>query len=131
MNVAKINAFKKRRFGMKKLISILICLMLTFGCSVCLMACDNAGSTYEIAVVTDVGQLMDKGFNQGTYEGAKEFAEANNKTFKYYQPANGSNASDNDRIAAMRQAQWCKDNSCSWLFTSYRYDNGCYRKPQR
>jgi Uncharacterized ABC-type transport system, periplasmic component/surface lipoprotein len=60
--------------------------------------------TYEIAVVTDVGQLMDGGFNQGTYEGAKEYAEANGKTYQYYQPANGADATDNDRIAAMRQA---------------------------
>ena len=60
--------------------------------------------TAEIAVVTDVGQLMDKGFNQGTYEGAQKYAEANNVSYKYYQPANGSDASDNDRVAAMKQA---------------------------
>lgn len=59
---------------------------------------------YEIAIVTDVGSLMDKGFNQGTYEGAEDFAKLNNLKYKYYQPANGNNASDNDRIAAMRQA---------------------------
>ena len=58
----------------------------------------------EIAVVTDVGQLMDKGFNQGTYEGAEAYAKANNISYRYYQPANGSDASDNDRIAAMKQA---------------------------
>jgi basic membrane protein A len=59
---------------------------------------------YEIALVTDVGQLMDKGFNQGTWEGVEGYAKANNKTYKYYQPANGSEATDNDRIAAMKQA---------------------------
>ncbi|MBR7081565.1 MAG: BMP family ABC transporter substrate-binding protein, partial [Oscillospiraceae bacterium] len=59
---------------------------------------------YEIAVVTDVGQLMDGGFNQGTYEGATTYAENNNKTCQYYQPANGADATDNDRVAAMRQA---------------------------
>ena len=31
-------------------------------------------ATAEVAVVTDVGQLMDKGFNQGTYEGALTYA---------------------------------------------------------
>ena len=61
-------------------------------------------NTFEIAVVTDVGQLMDGGFNQGTYEGAKAYAEANGLTYQYYQPANGSDATDNDRVAAMRQA---------------------------
>lgn len=61
-------------------------------------------ATPEIAVVTDVGSLMDGGFNEGTYEGAKEYAEKNNLGYKYYQPANGSNATDNDRIAAYNQA---------------------------
>ena len=89
---------------MKKVFSILLCIAMLLGV-VSLTACNGATTTtYEIAVVTDVGQLMDKGFNQGTYEGAKAYAEANNKTFKYYQPANGSNATDNDRIAAMKQA---------------------------
>ncbi len=88
---------------MKKLFSILLCIAMLLGV-VSLAACDSTPSTYEIAVVTDVGQLMDKGFNQGTYEGAKAYADANGKTFKYYQPANGSNATDNDRIAAMKQA---------------------------
>ena len=59
---------------------------------------------FKIAVVTDVGQLMDKGFNQGTYEGALAYAEANGISMKYYQPANGADASDNDRIDAMKQA---------------------------
>lgn len=86
---------------MKKLFSILLCVVMLLSL-VSLVGCGK--KTYEIAVVTDVGQLMDKGFNQGTYEGAKEFAESNNKTFKYYQPAGGSDASDNDRINAMRLA---------------------------
>ena len=61
-------------------------------------------NTAELAVVTDVGQLMDGGFNQGTYEGVKGYAEAHNKTYAYYQPENGSNATDNDRVAAMELA---------------------------
>jgi len=60
--------------------------------------------TYEIAVVTDIGSLKDGGFNEGTYNGAKEFAKENKLTMQYYQPANGSNASDNDRVNAYRQA---------------------------
>jgi basic membrane protein A len=69
-----------------------------------LVGCGNNSNTYEIAVVTDVGQLKDGGFNQGTYEGAETYAKANNKTYKYYQPANGSDATDNDRIAAYNLA---------------------------
>ena len=58
----------------------------------------------EIAVVTDVGSLMDGGFNQGTWEGSKAYAEANGKTYAYYQPANGASATNADREAAMRTA---------------------------
>ena len=59
---------------------------------------------YEIAFVTDIGQLKDKSFNQGTWEGLKRFAHENNKTYKYYQPANANNATDDDRYHAMKAA---------------------------
>lgn len=87
---------------MKKLVTIIVAFVMVVSCIACLAACQK--KTYEIAVVTDVGQLMDGGFNQGTYEGAKAYAEANNKTYQYYQPANGSDATDNDRIEAMNKA---------------------------
>ena len=115
---------------MKKFLSILLAALLVIGAIAVFTGCQGNGGggqqgggeeqgsgeeqqgggeqqgdkTYEIAVVTDVGQLMDGGFNQGTYEGAVAFAEANGLTYNYYQPANGSDATDNDRIAAMRQA---------------------------
>ena len=59
---------------------------------------------YQVAFVTDVGQLKDKSFNQGTYDGVKLYAANNGKSYKYYQPANGDNATDDDRIAAFQQA---------------------------
>ncbi len=89
---------------MKKILSVVLALVLTLSALAVLSSCSQGPKTYEIAVVTDVGQLMDKGFNQGTYEGAKAYAEANKLSYKYYQPANGSDATDEDRIAAMRQA---------------------------
>ena len=58
----------------------------------------------EIAFVTDVGQLMDKSFNQGTWEGCEQYAKENGKTVQYYQPANGENATDADRFEAMKAA---------------------------
>lgn len=69
-----------------------------------LSSCTGGGDDYEIAVVTDVGLLKDGSFNEGTWNGAVEFAKANNKTYQYFQPANGANAQDNDRIAAMEAA---------------------------
>ncbi len=59
---------------------------------------------YAIAFVTDVGQLKDKSFNQGTWEGVKRYATEHNKSYKYYQPANGSEATDDDRFTAMKAA---------------------------
>ena len=64
----------------------------------------SADGKYQIAFVTDVGQLKDKSFNQGTYDGVKLYAAANNKSYKYYQPANGNEATDDDRIDAMKLA---------------------------
>ncbi len=59
---------------------------------------------YELAFVTDVGQLKDKSFNQGTWNGVKGYAAANNLSYKYYQPANGDQATDDDRYDAMKAA---------------------------
>ncbi len=119
---------EKMEERMKKLLSFVLCAAMAASLAGCAGGSSDDGSKesqsavesgseteegsqgsdsadgYEIGVVTDVGQLMDKGFNQGTYEGAEQFAQANGKTYKYYQPANGSDANDNDRIAAMRQA---------------------------
>ena len=59
---------------------------------------------YQVAFITDVGQLMDKSFNQGTWEGVKRYATENGKAYKYYQPANGDAATDDDRYDAMKAA---------------------------
>lgn len=86
---------------MKKglLVSVALCSLVGM-----LASCGGNSGPAELAVVTDVGQLMDGGFNQGTYEGVKGYAEANGKTYQYYQPANGSNATDADRVEAMESA---------------------------
>ncbi len=64
----------------------------------------SSDNKYEIAFVTDVGALKDQSFNQGTYEGVKTYASKANKSYKYYQPANGNNATDDDRYNAMKLA---------------------------
>lgn len=53
----------------------------------------NSGSAdgkYELALVTDLGTIDDKAFNQGAWEGVKKYAEENNITYKYYQPQEGT-----------------------------------------
>ena len=59
---------------------------------------------YEVAFITDVGQLKDKSFNQGTYDGVKLYAAEAGKSYKYYQPAGGNEATDDDRYDAMKLA---------------------------
>ena len=103
---------------MKKLIALLLaCFMLVGMLAAC--SATNEGATdadsiademtsedgkYQVAFITDVGQLKDKGFNQGSYDGCKLYANANGKSYKYYQPANGDAATDEDRINAMKLA---------------------------
>ncbi len=64
----------------------------------------SADGKYQVAFVTDVGQLKDKSFNQGTFDGVKLYAYNNGLSYKYYQPANGDQATDDDRYDAMKAA---------------------------
>ena len=45
-----------------------------------------------IALVTDVGNIDDESFNQGTWEGVKQYAEANGIKYDYYRPSEDSTA---------------------------------------
>src|SRR5690554_5842058 len=69
---------------MKKLLLLMMVLVAGF----VLAACGT--SSYEIAMITDTGDIDDESFNQGTWEGIKAFAEENDKSPKYYQPAGES-----------------------------------------
>ena len=104
---------------MKKYIALLLALVMVFALAACGAktteaqgSADGAVSdemtsedgTYEVAFVTDVGQLKDKSFNEGTWDGVKRFADETGKTYKYYQPANGSEATDDDRYDAFKAA---------------------------
>ena len=70
---------------MKKVVAILLVLAMILAVSACKKA-----ETYEIALVTDVGNIDDKSFNQGAWEGVKAYAEANSKTYNYYRPSEDS-----------------------------------------
>ena len=78
---------------MKKVLSLLLVALLAMGCLVgCGGSGDAAGDTFEIALITDKGNIDDKSFNQGAWEGVVEFAEANGITHKYYKPEEASDA---------------------------------------
>ncbi len=44
----------------------------------------------EIALITDVGTIDDKSFNQGSWEGVEAYAKDNNISHKYYKPSEKS-----------------------------------------
>ena len=58
-------------------------------------------TTYKVAMITDYGDITDQSINQTTYEGCKEFCEANGVEFKYYKPAGDSTA---ERVAMVDAA---------------------------
>ena len=89
---------------MKKLLSLLLAVAML---ATCLVGCGggnadggnadagnadggNAASGYEIALVTDKGNIDDKSFNQGAWEGVVAYAEANKITHQYYKPEEAS-----------------------------------------
>ena len=80
---------------MKKLVSLLLAATLAVGCLVGCGGGNNqqgGGQTagYEIALITDKGNIDDKSFNQGAWEGVVAYAKANNKTHQYYKPEEAS-----------------------------------------
>ncbi|MBQ4426910.1 MAG: BMP family ABC transporter substrate-binding protein [Oscillospiraceae bacterium] len=110
---------------MKKFLALALALAMVFSLAACSTGSNNetkndnvdvtnpdsipdtmtsADGKYQVAFVTDVGQLKDKSFNQGTYDGVKSYAYQNNESYKYYQPANGDQATDDDRYDAMKAA---------------------------
>lgn len=101
---------------MKKLFGILLAVVMMFSVVAVMVACggndlDNIpdemtseDGKYEIAMVTDIGDLKDGSFNEGTWNGVKKYAHDNNKSYKYYKPANGANAQNQDRVDAFQLA---------------------------
>ncbi len=88
---------------------------------------------YQVAFITDVGQLKDKSFNQGTYDGVKLYANAAGQSYKYYQPSGGDSATDDDRYNAMKLAA---DNGAEVIVAAgfmrgHCSDAGCDRVHQR
>jgi basic membrane protein A len=72
---------------MKKFFSVVVLLAAVFTLAAC------GGKTYEIAMITDTGDIDDGSFNQGTWEGIEEYALDNDISHKYYKPQ-GESADD-------------------------------------
>lgn len=48
--------------------------------------------TFELALITDVGTIDDKSFNQGAWEGVEAYAKEKGITYKYYKPTEKSDS---------------------------------------
>ena len=71
---------------MKKLASMFLALVMVLS----MVSFVAAEDTYDLALITDIGTIDDKSFNQGAWEGVVAYAEANNVTHKYYKPTEKS-----------------------------------------
>ncbi len=100
---------------MKKLLTLMLSVTLVFGLAACAETATEPTPTtpeettpeettpetptFRIAMVTDIGDIDDRSFNQGTWEGVVAFAERNNITHRYYRPLEGGTAASLDAIA--------------------------------
>jgi basic membrane protein A len=74
---------------MKKVLSVLTLLVF----ALVLFACNPQEETeWKIVMLTDVGTITDKSFNQGTWEGVKAFAEEHEIDHMYFRPNAGTKA---------------------------------------
>jgi basic membrane protein A len=62
-----------------------VAMLAVAGFSLLLSSCGTP--RYEIALVTDIGDIDDKSFNQGAWEGLVAYAEENDISHQYYKPA--------------------------------------------
>src|SRR5690625_2836387 len=72
---------------MKRFFSLMLVIALA---TVTLVGCGS--QEYEIALITDKGNIDDKSFNQGSWEGVVEFAEAENISHNYIKPEEANDA---------------------------------------
>lgn len=93
---------------MKKSIALLLILMMTLTLAACgsqapaqpepeapsgeapVTESPSAEGTFELALITDIGTIDDKSFNQGSWEGMRDYAVDNGISHKYYQPTEKS-----------------------------------------
>lgn len=81
---------------MKKLLALLVVITMS---AFILTACGP--KEFEIALVTDKGNIDDKSFNQGSWEGVVAFAKENKISHQYYRP---EEVSDEGYLAAIALA---------------------------
>lgn len=79
---------------------LIVLVFLLFVTVVTMVSCDNEEKV-EIALVTDVGNIDDKSFNEGAWKGVVKYATENKVSYAYYRPSEDSTAS---RVETMETA---------------------------
>jgi basic membrane protein A len=101
---------------MKKVVTLLFFVALI----VVLVACQEK-KTYRIALVTDVGTVTDKSFNQGAWEGVLEFVEEYDISHQYLQP---SDQTTEEYVKSIDQA--VKDGAEIIVTPGYFFENAVW-----
>ena len=100
---------------MKKFLALLLALVMSLSLVACGGGNDAAdgestdqeggdtaeNAAYQVAMITDYGDITDQSFNQTTYEACKEFCDAQGLQFEYYKPVGDSTA---ERVAQVDAA---------------------------
>ncbi|MCL2486378.1 MAG: BMP family ABC transporter substrate-binding protein, partial [Oscillospiraceae bacterium] len=75
---------------MKRILCLVLSVMLVLSLAACTDGPTVETEKFELALVTDLGTIDDKSFNQGSWEGLVKYAEENEISHKYYQPTEQS-----------------------------------------
>ena len=99
---------------MKKFLALLLALVMSLSLVACGGGSDTTtdestdaegdtseNATYQVAMITDYGDITDQSFNQTTYEACQEFCDAEGLQFEYYKPQGDSTP---DRVAMVDAA---------------------------
>lgn len=89
---------------MKKIFSILLVGLLTVSLAACAKDPDgengdSGDKATEIILITDVGTIDDKSFNQGAYEGVKQYGDEKGIGYDYYRPTDADDEAYYDEIS--------------------------------
>lgn len=78
----------------KKVVSLVLASAMVVSLAACGSSAEapaaDSVADGKIALVTDVGTIDDESFNQATWEGIKEYGDANGIEYTYYQPTEDS-----------------------------------------
>lgn len=78
---------------MKKLLaSLVVFSFLLVGCG------GSSSEEFEVALVTDAGDINDKSFNQSAWEAVEQYQKDHDATIKYYKPASFDDAGYKSQI---------------------------------